>query len=51
MKCEICHSLIERKIMTKHDNSKKHKYFSKLILNTYFVKNVRLNEFKDVMSK
>ena len=30
---------------TKHDNSKKHKYYSNLILKTYIVKDVKLDEF------
>ena len=46
-----CHSILQRKNKTKHDNSKKHKYFSNLILKTYFVKDVKLYEFKDVMCK
>ena len=51
MKYEICHSLKQRKNRTKHDNSKKHKYYSNMILNTYIVKDVKLDEFRDVMSK
>ena len=51
MKCEICHSLIQRKNKTKHDNTKKHKYYSNLILNTYFVNDVKLDEYKDLLSK
>ena len=51
MNCEICHSLLQRKNPTKHDNSKNHKYFSNLILNTYIVKDVKLDEFKDVLPK
>ena len=51
MKCEICHSLIQRKNRKKHDNSRKHKYYSHLILNTYIVKDVKLDEFKDVFSR
>ena len=50
MKCEICHSLIQRKIKTEHDNSKKHKYCSNLFSNTYTVKDVKLDEF-NVLSK
>ena len=51
MKCEICHSLIQRKNKRKHDNSKKRKYDSNLILNTYIVKDVKLDELEVVMSK
>ena len=51
MKCETCHSLIQRINKTKHDNSKKHKFYSNLILNTYIVKDVKLDEYKDFMSK
>ena len=49
MKFETSHSLIQRK--NKPDNSNKHKYFSNLILNTSTVKDVKLDEFKDVVSK
>ena len=51
MKCEICQSLIQRKNKTKHDNSKKHKYYSDLILGTCIVKDVKTDEFKVVLSK
>ena len=51
MKCEICYSIIQSRNKTKHVNSKKHKYYSNLTLNTYFVKDVKLNEFQDAMSK
>ena len=51
MKCEICRSVIPRKKRTKHDNSEKHNQYSNLILNTYIVKDVKLDEFKDVLSK
>ena len=51
MKFEICHSLLQMENKTKHDNSRKHKYSSNLILNTYNVKDVKLDEFKDVLSK
>ena len=40
-----------KKNKTKHDNSKKHRYYSNLTLNTYFVKDVKLDEFKDVLFK
>ena len=50
MKCEIYHSLIQRRNKTKHDNTKKYKYYSNLILNTFIVKDVKLHEFKDVWS-
>ena len=45
MKCEICHSFIQMKNKTEHDNSKKHKYYSNLVLSTYIVKDVKLDEF------
>ena len=50
MKCEICHLLLQRNKRTKHDKSKQHKYYSNLILNTYFVKDVKLDEFEEVFS-
>ena len=47
----ICYSILQKKNNTKHDKSKKHKYFSNLILNSYFVKDVKLDDFKNVMFK
>ena len=51
MKCEICHPIIQRKNKTKHDNTEKLNYYSNLILSTYLVKDVKLDEYKDVFSK
>ena len=38
MKFEICHSLIQKKNKTKHDNSTNHNNFSNLILNKFLEK-------------
>ena len=48
MKCEECHLLIQRKIKTKHINAKKHKSYPNLVLNTYIVKDVKLDKLQDV---
>ena len=35
---------------TKHNQTKKHKYYSNLILNRCFIKNVKVNEFKVIFN-
>ena len=49
--CEICDTYLLKRNKTKHEQSKKHKYFySNLILNRYIIKNVEVNKFKDVFN-
>ena len=50
MECEICQSLLQRKNETKHDISKKQKYYYDLIFFTYTVKDLKLDDFKNVLS-
>ena len=49
-RCEICVTYLLRTNKTKHNQSKKHKYYSNLILNRYVIKNVEVNKFKDVFN-
>ena len=46
--CEICDTHLLKRNKTKHEPSNKHKYFSNLILNRYFIKNVEVNKLTDV---
>ena len=45
--CELCNSVVQKRNKTKHNQTKKHKYYSNLILNRYVIKNVEVNKFKD----
>ena len=47
-KCELCNTIMLDRNKTKHNQTKKHKYYSNLILNRYAIKNVEVNNFKDV---
>ena len=41
--CNICLSKIKNKNEKKHERSKKHKYFSNLIINKYIVRNPEID--------
>ena len=48
-RCEICDTYLLKRNKTKHNQSKKHKfYYSNLIFNRYVMKNVEVSKFKDV---
>ena len=47
--CDICQSIIKNKNKKKHCLTKKHKYFSNLIINKYFVRNLEIDKFKDII--
>ena len=49
-RCEICDTYLLKRNKTKHDQSKKQKYYSNLMLNRYVIKNVEVNKFKDVFN-
>ena len=49
-KCELCNTTLLERNKTKHNQSKKHKYYSKLILNRYVIKNVEIIKFEDVFN-
>ena len=44
--CSICLSEIKNKNKKKHEQSKKHKYFSNLIINKYIVRNPEIDNCK-----
>ena len=47
-RCDICDIYLLKGNKTKHEQSKKHKYYySNMILNRYVIKNVKISEFKD----
>ena len=45
--CNICLIKIKKQNKSRHEQSKKHKYFSNLIINKYIVRNPELSNFKD----
>ena len=47
-RCEVCDVILQERYKTKHNQSKKHKYYSNLILNRYVIKDVEVAKFKDV---
>ena len=48
--CNICPTKIKKKRnKNKHEQSKKHKYFSNLIMNKYILKNDEIDKFKDIL--
>ena len=48
-RCELCITILLKRNKTKHNQTKKHKYYSNLILNRYVIKNVEVIKFKDVI--
>ena len=46
--CELCIIFILPRNKTKHRKTKKHKYYSNLILNRYVIKDVEVANYKDV---
>ena len=49
-RCPLCNVILQNRNKTKHKQSKKHKYYSNLILNQYVRKNVEVNNFKDIFN-
>ena len=49
MECNICLTKTNKRSKNKHEQSKKHKYFSNLNMNRYFLKNDEMNILKDVL--
>ena len=47
--CNICLTKLKKRNKNKHEQSKKHKSFSNLIINKYIVKNDENNKFKDIL--
>ena len=49
-RCELGNTIVQERYRTKHNQSKKHKYYSNLILNQYVIKDVEVKKFKDVFN-
>ena len=49
-RCELCSIFMLERNRTKHNRTKKHKYYSNLILNRYVIKNVEVINFNDVFN-
>ena len=49
-RCELCIIIMLERNKTKHNRTKKHKYYSKLLLNRRVIKNVEVFKFKDVFN-
>ena len=49
-RCELCNTILLRRNKTKHNQTKKHKYYSNLILNRCVIKNVEVIKFKDIFN-
>ena len=47
-RCELCNTILLKRNKSKHNKTKKHKCYSNLILKSYFIKNVEVNNFKDL---
>ena len=47
--CNICLTKTKKQNKNKHEQSKKHKYFSNLIINKYIVRNDEIDKFKDII--
>ena len=48
--CDLCNTIVQKRNKTKHNQTKKHEYYSNLILNRYVIKNVEVINFKDVFN-
>ena len=49
-RCELCNIITLERNKTKHNQSKKHKYYSNLIFNRCVLKNVEVIKIKDVFN-
>ena len=47
--CNISLTKRKKRSKDKHEQSKKHKFFSNLILNKYIVRNPEIDKFKDTL--
>ena len=47
--CIICLTKVKKRNKNKHEQSRKHKYFSNLITNEYIVRNPEIDKFKDIL--
>ena len=49
-RCELCNTFLEERNKTKHNQTKKHNFYSNMILNRYVIKNVEVIKFKDLFN-
>ena len=49
-RCELCNTILQERNKTEHNQTKKDKYYSNMILNRYVIKNVEVNKFSDVFN-
>ena len=49
-RCNLCNVTLLKRYKSKHNQSKKHKCYSILILNRYVIKKVKVREFKDIFN-
>ena len=49
-RCELCNTTLQERNKTKHNQSKKLKYYSNPIKNRYVIKNVEVIKFRDVFN-
>ena len=49
MKCHECNTTKKKKKKTKHEQSKKYKSFSDLVLNKYIVRDIAVDKFKVII--
>ena len=47
--CDFCLTKMKKRNKNNHEQSKKHKCFSNLVLNKYIVRNVEIDKFKDIL--
>ena len=45
----ICLTKIKKRKKNKHEQSKKHEYFSNLIINKYIVKKIEIDKLNDIL--
>ena len=50
MKCHEINTTIKKKNKSKHEQTKKHKSFSNLVLYKYTIKDIAVDKFEDVLT-
>ena len=49
-RCDLCYTVLLKRNKTKHNQTKKHEYYSNLILNRYVINNIQVIKFKDMFN-
>ena len=49
-RCELCNTILQERYKTKHNQSKKHKCYSILIINRYDIKDFEVTRFNDLFN-